>query len=270
VSGLTLTLRTAPRQRVDASALLPETLAGMTPGAIAALTLPSGNGTIAVGDLFAIEAGDASELVIAGDASRLDFIGCGMTSGRIAVDGPAGAHAGQAMRGGTLAIAGDAGPWAGAAMAGGLLTIGGSAGDRLGGAPPAALRGMSGGLIVVRGAAGARAGDRQRRGVILVEGDLDGAAGARMLAGTLIGLGAAGPNPGAEMKRGTLILAAPPAAVLPSFADSGRHELAFLRLLFRYLEGHSAKLAGLAAHWSNPRRLVGDRAGGGQGEILLP
>ncbi|MFO1057190.1 MAG: hypothetical protein U1E53_09505 [Dongiaceae bacterium] len=72
------------------------------------------------------------------------------------------------------------------------------------------------------------------------------------------------------MKRGTLLLAAPPAAMLPSFADAGRHELGFLRLLFRYLEGHSAKLAELATLWTSSRRLVGDRAGGGKGEILLP
>jgi formylmethanofuran dehydrogenase subunit C len=270
VSRLTLTLRAPPPQRVDLSALLPERLAGMSAAAIAGLPLPSGNGTIAAGDLFAIAPGDAADLVIAGDAARLDFIGHGMASGRITVDGPAGAHAGQAMRGGTLAVAGDAGPWAGAAMAGGLLIIGGNGGERLGGAPPAALTGMSGGLIVVRGGAGRRTGDRQRRGVILVEGDLGDGAGARMLAGTLIGLGASGRNPGAGMKRGTLLLAAPPSALLPSFADAGRHELGFLRLLLRYLDGHSAKLAALAALWTNPRRLVGDRAGGGKGEILLP
>lgn len=270
MSALTLTLRSQPRQRVDAGGLLPERLAGMSPDAIAALALPCGNGTVAVGDLFALQPGDAGELVIAGDASRLDHIGAGMTAGRITVDGPAGAHAGQAMRGGTLAIAGDAGPWAGAAMAGGLLTIGGSAGDVLGGPPPAGMTGMSGGLILVRGGAGARAGDRQRRGIILVEGDLGAAAGSRMLAGTLIGLGATGAGAGTDMKRGTLLLARAPASLLPSFADAGRHELGFLSLLFRYLDGHSAKLAAFAALWRNPRRLVGDRAAGGKGEILLP
>ncbi|MFO1057189.1 MAG: formylmethanofuran dehydrogenase subunit C [Dongiaceae bacterium] len=183
MSGLTLTLRSPPPQRVDASALRPERLAGLAPAAIAALALPSGNGAIAVGDLFAVAPGDAEHLVIAGDAARARLHRPWHDERPHHGRRPAGAHAGQAMRGGTLAIAGDAGPWAGAAMAGGLITVGGAAGDRLGGAAAGGAAGMNGGLVVVRGAAGARAGDRQRRGVILVEGDLGGSAGSRMLAG---------------------------------------------------------------------------------------
>jgi formylmethanofuran dehydrogenase subunit C len=132
------------------------------------------------------------------------------------------------------------------------------------------MKGMSGGLVVVRGNAGDRVGDRMRRGTIIVEGDVGGYAASRMIAGTVVALGSAvGPYPGFAMKRGSLVLLSRPGRTLPTFADCGRHDLAFLRLLLRALRGRSPRLDDLAARPPLVQRLAGDQSVAGKGEILL-
>lgn len=269
MSTLVLTAKTAPRQRVDLSSLIPERLRSLSNADIGNGKLPSGNRQIPVGDLFTIagEAGD--EIVIRGATSGFDFIGRDMNEGRLTVEGDAGAYLGQGMRGGTLRITGGAGPWAASSMAGGRLEIGGDAGDFLGGAVPGAMKGMGGGIVIVRGNAGDRAGDRMRRGIIVVAGGVGAYAGSRMIAGTLAVLGGAvGDYPGFAMKRGTLLLVQMPQRSLPSFADCGAHDLAFLRLL-----GHAvadgACSASLSRLGTRARRLVGDMATDGKGEVLV-
>jgi formylmethanofuran dehydrogenase subunit C len=129
---------------------------------------------------------------------------------------------------------------------------------------------MSGGLVLVRGDAGGRIGDRMRRGTIIVEGGIGGYAASRMIAGTVLALGPTiGPYPGFAMKRGSLILLNRPDRELPSFADCGRHDLGFLRLLLRSLKGRSRPLDELAKRPCLVRRLAGDHSVGGKGEILL-
>ena len=269
MSALTLSLKAPPRQRLDSSPLLPERLAGLDMGAIARIELASGNRGLPVGDLFDIAAGDPAELRLEGGCDRLDYIGRDMTAGRIVVEGDAGAYLGLGMTGGALRVHGTVGAWAAAEMRGGEIEIDGAAGDFLGGALPGSMRGMGGGLVVLRGAAGARAGDRMRRGVIVVEGALGPYAGSRMIAGTLAACGpSVGPCPGFAMTRGSLILCAAPQHILPTFADCGGHDLGFLRLLGRALAGRCRGLAWLA-DGARVRRLAGDAAAGGKGEILI-
>lgn len=271
MSGLTLTLRSRPPQRVDCSPLVPERLAGLSVAEVERTEVLCGTRRVAVGDLFSVAAASGEDLVIAsGDGGdRLDRIGHAMASGRIVVEGEAGAQLGLGLAGGEVAVSGGAGLGAATGMRRGLVTIGGDAGDALGGALPGAMTGMSGGTAVVRGSAGARAGDRMRRGAIVVEGDLGDYPCSRMIAGTLVALGASiGLSPGFGMRRGTLLLASRPAAVLPTFADAGAHDLLVLRLLVGALADRSPALAALGA-LTRARRLVGDLAAGGQGEILL-
>lgn len=270
-AGLTLTLRDEPPQAVDMSPLVPERLGGLAPQAVAALPIVCGTRRVRVGDLFTVDGDTAGGgLQIAGPGRRLDRIGAGMAAGAITVAGDAGAYLGLGMRGGAITVAGDAGLGAAMALAGGEIAIGGSAGERLGGALPGAMTGMAGGLVIVRGDAGARAGDRMRRGTILVEGSLGDYPGSRMIAGTVIGLGPrVGDWPGFGMRRGTLLVTAAPERLLPTFADAGAHDLAFLRLLLRAHAPRSPRLAALGLDAERVRRLVGDRVAGGQGEILL-
>lgn len=270
MSALTLTLKEKPQQRLDLSALTPDRLQGLDVSAIERIEIRVGNRRLSVGDLFAVTAGDRGTLRILNSGGKLDRIGCGMTGGSITVEGDAGAYLGQAMSGGYVVVQGNVGPGAAMEMRGGIIEIDGNAGDFVGGVLPGDMKGMSGGLVVLRGNAGARVGDRMRRGTILVEGNVGDYAASRMIAGTIIVLGAdPGAYPGLGMKRGSLILRGHPERELPSFGDCGRHDLGFLRLLLRALHGRSIRLDQLAARPTQVRRLVGDQAGGGTGEILI-
>jgi formylmethanofuran dehydrogenase subunit C len=265
-----LTLREAPRQRIDLSPLTPDRLSGLDDRAIATVDLAHGNRRVPLGDLFTVAPGDPADLRLVGDCSKFDRIGAGMTRGTITVDGDAGAYLGLQMHGGAVRVRGNAGIGAATEMHGGAIEIGGSAGDLLGGAQPGSMRGMGGGLVVVRGGAGDRIGDRMRRGTIIVEGSVGAYAASRMIAGTVVVLGpTAGPYPGFGMKRGSLILRGRPDRQLPTFGDCGRHDLGFLSLLWRSLGGRSRRLDELATGPTTVRRLAGDRAVGGKGEILL-
>jgi formylmethanofuran dehydrogenase subunit C len=271
MTGLTLTLRQPSRQRLDLSPLLPERLAGLDEAAIAKIALVSGNRRIPVGELFTLSGEDPADLRIGNPGpTALDFIGKDMTGGRITVEGDAGAYVGLGLKGGRIHVRGHVGPWAGADMRRGVIEIDGDAGDFPGGALPGEMRGMSGGLLIVRGNAGDRAGDRMRRGLLVVEGNIGAYAGSRMIAGTIAALGGTvGPYPGFGMRRGSLILTGSPSQMLPTFADCGRHELGFLRLLPQALDGCSSRLADFAARPPQMQRLAGDRAAGGKGEILI-
>ena len=120
----------------------------------------------------------------------------------------------------------------------------------------------------MRGDAGERAGDRLRRGFILIEGRAGAYAGSRMIAGTLAIGGEAGDLPGYLMGRGTILLGRGATLFSPTFGDCGEHDLVAARLLANYIAQASAKLAGL---FRRPlRRLAGDLAALGKGEILLP
>jgi formylmethanofuran dehydrogenase subunit C len=267
---LVLTLRKTLSQRLDLSPLTPDRLLSLGKQPISNVELECGNRRVPLGDLFDVTPGDPMHLHFVGDLDRCDRIGAGMTRGTITVDGNAGAYVGHGMVDGAIRVLANAGPCAATEMQGGIVEIGGDAGDFLGGALPGNMRGMSEGLVVVHGNAGDRAGDRMRRGTIIVEGSIGAYAASRMIAGTVIALGTSvGPCPGFAMKRGSLILISRPERVLPSFSDCGRFELGFIPFLLRRLRGRSPRLDEQVKRPDRVRRLAGDRAVGGKGEILL-
>jgi formylmethanofuran dehydrogenase subunit C len=267
LSPLTFSLRAAPAQRLDLSPLTPENLASKTVAEIAGIELGTTRVRVTAGEIFRIREGDPATILIEGGSARFDRVGIGMTSGDIRVEGEVGVEAGRAMSGGRLTIRGAAGPFAASGMRGGMLEIEGDAGERLGGPLSGETIGMSGGLAHVRGNAAARAGDRLRRGVILIEGRAGPYAGSRMIAGTLAIGGEAGDLPGYLMDRGTILLGRGATLLSPTFGDCGEHDLVAARLLADYVAQASARLARL---FRRPlRRLAGDLAALGKGEILL-
>ena len=268
MSSLTFSQREAPDQRLDLSPLIAQNLAGKTAAEIERIELQTTRIRVAVGDVFRVQEGDPDSIVIEGGAERFDRVGMSMASGSIRVEGEVGVEAGRLMSGGQLTIRGNAGPFAGSGMNGGALDIEGDAGERLGGPLSGETVGMSGGVLHVRSDAGARAGDRLRRGFILIEGRAGAYAGSRMIAGTLAVGGEAGDLPGYLMGRGTIVLGRGATLFSPSFGDCGEHDLVAARLLANYIAQTSAKLATL---FRRPlRRLAGDLAALGKGEILLP
>jgi len=268
MSRLTFTLRHAPEERLDLSALTPKGLARLDRKAIAAIRIGQSKRGATVGDIFRVAGKDISDIVFEGGNEHFDGVGTGLDGGAVRVTGDVGARAGRAMRAGNLIIEGSVGPHAGSAMRGGRIEIFGNAGDHLGGPLAGELAGMNGGQIVVRSRAGDYAGDRMRRGLIAVLKGAGDYPGARMIAGTLVVLGDVGDLPGYLMRRGSIILDRPPKKSSPSFVACGAPELAFAGLLDRHLiaEGIVKRpLLGPA-----PNRLGGDNAVLGLGEILFP
>jgi formylmethanofuran dehydrogenase subunit C len=261
---LTLTLRTEPDVPLHADVLTPDRLAGADD--VAALPLWHGNERTRVGEFFSVS-GAGDDVRVEGDLRRVQFVGAGMTAGRLTITGDVGAHAGAGMRGGELHVEGDAGDWAGAGMHGGTLVVRGSAGRRLGGALPGERAGMRGGEIVVYGHAGAEAGAGLRRGLIAVAGRAGDAAGLRMVAGTIVALGGVGPRAGAGMRRGSIVSMVP-AAPLPTFVFSCTYRPPFMRIYLRRLRAlglavSDAQLDGRYARW------CGDGLELRRGEILI-
>jgi formylmethanofuran dehydrogenase subunit C len=258
---------------VEADRLRPEALAGMTAGSVARLTLPLGNTSAEVGDLFSVE-GDPGDghLVFEGDLTHVRAIGERMTSGRVTVRGDVGPRAGLEMSGGELRIDGSAGPWAGAEMGGGLLRIAGDAGAGLGSALPGSRRGMTEGVILVGGSAGDDAGIAMRRGLIAIRGAVGEGAGRWMIAGSLFAFGPTGPAAGMGMRRGTIALFGQPdpadPGVLPTFAASGRDRPPFLTIYLRRLLAWGFDVPGPVLS-GTVARYNGDLADSGQGEILV-
>jgi formylmethanofuran dehydrogenase subunit C len=279
---LTLTLREAPLAPVDARALCPDRLAGLSRAEIGRLELRHGNRPATVEEFFEVS-GDGEEEVRVQGHARLANLGAGMTGGRLVVtasagDGAAvrsggrpdpstsaGALCGARMRGGELVVEGDAGDFAGAGMTGGRLVVHGSAGRRLGGELPGAR--MRGGEIVVHGDAGAEAGAGLRRGLIAVGGRAGAGAGVRALAGTIVALGGLGAHPGLAMRRASIV-APPPVAPPPTYALACSYRPPFLSICLRRLRALGLPvgdewLAGRYARWS------GDRLDLGRAEILV-
>jgi formylmethanofuran dehydrogenase subunit C len=270
VSGLELALRAPVRLPVDAAALSPGTLLGRPPAEVERLELPVGNARLPLAELFTIRRHHDEALVLRGDLGAFAKLGAGMDAGTLRVEGDAGPCLGVGIRGGRIEVTGSADVLAGAMMADGLIRIGGNAGDLLGGPLPGERKAMRGGTILVQGDAGDRAGERMRRGLIVVLGNAGAYVGANLIAGTVIVQGSCGPDPGYRMRRGTLLLASPPERLLATFADCGAHALPWLRLLERHLRGLGIAAEPDVAADGPYRRLAGDLAELGLGEILFP
>ena len=214
-------------------------------------------------------------LVLRGDWSQVRGLGRGMRSGRLVIEGDAGAGVGAEMSGGTLEVMGQAGTFAGAGMSGGTLRIHGDAGDDCAGAWPGADQGMSGGWVLVGGGVGARAGRLMRRGHLVIQGEAGEALAWEMIAGSIVALGRCGPLPGAGMKRGTLLLAQGTDRLPPTFARVGPFWSPVLTILLRDLAQRGAfshQPAGFADHLARRvwTRFNGDRLHHGLGELYLP
>jgi formylmethanofuran dehydrogenase subunit C len=267
MSGFTLKLRHAPSMRLDLTGLIPSKLAGLSAADVERLAIATEFGPGKVGDSFSVSGTASETLTIEGGSERLDFIGADLDMGAIVVEGDTGAYAGSDITRGRLEIRGNAGAYLAAGAKGGLVTVKGSAGDYLGGARSGERFGMLGGTVVVDGNVGTRAGERMRRGTVIARGTFGPAAGSRMVGGTLWTEKSFGSGPGPLLRRGTLIGPAVE-GLLPTFNDCGKHDLLILRIMSRYMTDTLGALAPRALP-PTVRRLAGDMAALGKGEILL-
>ncbi|CAB3749151.1 formylmethanofuran dehydrogenase subunit C [Paraburkholderia humisilvae] len=290
MSTTTLRVRAAPGFRVDGSALLPVAFAAQSTEELARIVLHAGNHRCAVGDLFDIsrsarqtESDAPPRLILEGDVQWLDRIGAHLAEGHLHVTGVAGDYAGLRMTGGALHIDGHAGAFTGCEMRGGQLTVAGNTGDFAAGALPGDIEGMTGGTLAIGGDAGARVGDRMRRGVVLVGANAGDFAASRVVAGTICIAGRSGAHPAYGMRRGTLLLLHEPERIPPTFAEGGHGFDVFWTLFTRALAALREPLAAAGATALGaalepfftldaralPRRLSGDLAVDGRGELLI-
>jgi formylmethanofuran dehydrogenase subunit C len=266
MSALTFTLKIQPRQRIDLSPLTPDNLAGKPAADIAAIELYSGKQKLRVDTVFDIAGDDASNIVIKSSCNKLDFIGRGMKTGRITIQGDVGSYLGFQMRNGTIVLHGDADAFTASELAGGLIHIHGNVGDFLAAAIVGNKKGMKGGTVIVTGNAGERVGDQMRRGLLLIEGNVGSYCASRMLAGTIGVLGTVGEYVGYGMRRGTLLLTKTP-ALHATIQDCGSHTLPFLSLMFKSFGSLPTKFAKIEKN--RVQRYAGDLANDGKGEILV-
>jgi formylmethanofuran dehydrogenase subunit C len=268
---LTLTLIADTSIPIELEGVTPEKCASATVSEIARINVFEGNRNVPLGDLFHISGNPSDQqLIFQGDLSGVHWIGAGMQSGHIRVEGPAGRHLGSGLAGGRIDVAGSVGGWVAAEMRRGLIRVHGNAGNCAGGALPGSIRGMTGGTLLIHGNCGDEAGLAMRRGLIAIAGSPGEFAGRNMIAGTLIAAGRCGRRAGAGMRRGTLVLAGGSLTpLLPGFCYSGQLHLTVVRLLQKRLQALNFPLQ--IPQLSTPLAIHrGDLAARGQGEILLP
>ena len=267
---IVLTLKAAPKLRVDMRDVTPAALAALNRDAVAQQTVWHGNQRVTLADLFSIalreRKDDLPALRLIGDLARFDRIGWAMESGRIEIDGSAGDYLGALMVAGVIHCGGNAGMFAGCEMAGGALHIDGNTGDFAAATQPGSMDGMRGGELIVRGNAGDRLGDRMRRGLLVVHGNAGDFTASRLVAGTIAIGGSLGTHPAFGMRRGTLVLAQTRVELAPTFVATAHDFAVIWRLLAKQIAALGGPFESLVTKM--PRRLTGDLAVDGKGEVL--
>lgn len=219
---------------LEAEVLSPDAMSGLSHEKICALPVFLGKRQRRLEEFFSVEGSASDELEIHGDASKVKWIGRGMTHGSIRISGNAGMHLGAYMKGGSIEVSGDASDWVGAEMSAGFIRIKGNAGGQIGAAYRGSSSGMMGGTILIGGGAGLEVGMRMRRGIIAVGGPVRDFAGLQMKGGTIILGSGAEIRTGAWMLRGTIV-SLKPISLLPTFSYACQHNPTFLRIYAKHL-----------------------------------
>jgi formylmethanofuran dehydrogenase subunit C len=264
---VTLTLKTSPPVPLEAELLTPDAFAELSYADICALPVNLGKRRTRLDDFFEIDGERSDEIEIHGDASRVKWIGRGMTRGRILIRGNGGMHLGSGMKDGLITVTGDVSDWLGAEMKGGSIRVQGNAGGQVGAAYRGSLSGMSDGTIVIGGSAGLEVGMRMKRGLIAVAGPVRDFAGLQMKGGTIVLAGGAELRTGAWMMRGTIV-ALSPIPLLPTFAYACTYSPTFLNLYAKHLAALGCVIP-IDAREGAYRRYTGDTCVPGKGEILV-
>ncbi len=193
--------------------ITPDAFAGKTAAEIEELPGHEGKIHVKLGDFFNVSgnAGKSAadtDIVIAGDCTRVKYIGSKMTAGTITVDGNADMYVGGWMKGGKIHIKGNVDSFCGIQMQDGDILVEGNAQNHVGCAYRGDWRGMKGGTIRIKGSAGNDIGTFMLGGTIIIEkdafihvsthaeggtviikGDVEGRVGGQMVKGDMYVLG---------------------------------------------------------------------------------
>jgi formylmethanofuran dehydrogenase subunit C len=258
MATVTLTPIQEPSLRLEADNITPDVFAGKSAADIAALHVFMGNTQYTLGEYFEVAgSGGATAaettIVIAGDVSRVKYIGMKMTAGEILVKGDADMYAGAWMQGGRITVKGDADAFAGTGMTGGELFIEGTAGNYLGAAYRGDWRGMQGGVIRVGGDAGSDIGTFMRGGEIIVNGNVDVHVGTHQEGGRIVVKGDAKSKVGGQMVEGEIYVFGDIEVMMPGF---------------QYREDVDLEIDGISGRFALYEGDVGERHPKRKGEVI--
>jgi formylmethanofuran dehydrogenase subunit C len=213
MATVTLTPTKVPELILEGYSITPDAFAGKTPAEIAQLPAHEGKIHVTLGDFFTVSGTPGNtaaetDIVIAGDATRVKYIGSKMTAGTVTVNGNADMYVGSWMKGGKVHVKGNVHSFCGIQMEGGEIIVDGNAENHVGCAYRGDWRGMKGGTIRIRGNAGNDIGTFMLGGTIIIEknafihvsthaeggtvvikGDVEGRVGGQMVKGEMYVLG---------------------------------------------------------------------------------
>ena len=241
---------------IDASPIRRSFLAPSSEDAIRALTLICDGSRVALGDLFDVSVEDSPSDVIfvQGNLATVHGLAAEHDHGLYLIEGHCGNYVGCGMTGGRVIVKGNAAEFAAAPYG-------------------ANKAGMSGGCLEILGDCGQYAGHRMRRGTLAIAGTTGDFLAASMIAGTIAVRHQVGARVAIAMRRGTLLLLSPGQPFIDEtrlntdrYSMPTRFDASFLSL---FRKGTIAELtAGLDA--KSLQRTRADRNTGGLGEILFP
>jgi formylmethanofuran dehydrogenase subunit C len=259
-------LKRQPTVPLEAEAMSPDVVAGLTNAEIRALLVYHGKRQLPLGEFFDAQGDGSEDLVLHGALHKVRWVGRKMSRGSITVHGNVGMHLGAYMKGGRIEVHGNASDWIGAEMKNGFIHVHGNAGGQVGAAYRGSLRGMTNGTILVDGAAGLEVGMRMRRGTIVIGGIAKDFTGLQMKGGTIILLSGAEIRTGAWMNRGTII-SLKPLQMMPTFAHSADVSPTFVTLLANHLKPLGVALPNGSG--GVYRQFAGDLSVSDKGEVLV-
>ena len=264
-----LRLHTQPDVPLEAEAISPVAIAGLSELGIEHLAVLHGNIKAKIGDFFKVTGKGVPDILLEGDLGKIKMIGAGMSAGSITIEGNVGMHVGIGMSGGEILVKGNASDWVGPEMSGGRIVVKGNAGHMIGSAFRGQAIGITGGEIFIHGDAKNEIGNSMRRGLIAIGGDAGDFTAVNMRAGTVIVMGKMGVRAGAGMIRGTVVCFED-APMLPSFEFSCKYQPLFLRLYLIRLQENGFENKITDQHLNGKyRRYSGDGIELNRGEILL-
>ncbi|WP_292368317.1 formylmethanofuran dehydrogenase subunit C [Methanoregula sp. UBA64] len=230
MATVTLTPTKTPELMLEANSITPDAFAGKNAEQIAKLECREGKTYVTIGDFFTV-AGNAgataaeTDIVIAGDCTRVKYIGSKMTAGTVTVNGNADMYVGGWMKGGKIHITGNVDSFCGIAMEGGEILVDGRAQNHVGCAYRGDWRGMRGGTIRIRGDAGNDIGTFMLGGTIIIEGNAFIHVSTHAEGGTVIIKGNVEGRVGGQMVKGTIYVFGEIKFMMPGFKKVDSIEL---------------------------------------------
>ncbi|PKL59265.1 MAG: formylmethanofuran dehydrogenase subunit C [Methanomicrobiales archaeon HGW-Methanomicrobiales-4] len=248
----------APELYLETEHISPDVFAGKTNQQIGEMHVHMGNQTYKLSDYFTIEgkAGATAadtKILVAGDVSKVKYIGMKMSAGEIEVLGNADMYVGAWMTGGKLVVKGNVDSFAGIAMTGGELIIEGNAKNYIGAAYRGDWRGMQGGKLVVKGNVGSDVGSNMNGGTIEIGGNADVHLATHIDGGKIIVGGVAKGRVGGQMVKGEIYVLGGVERMMPSF---------------KYDHDEEVELCGKKMNFQVYLGDLGERHGKRKGEII--